>query len=242
MKMENFNQSELNRQKNENYFSENLTSYQANITEIDTYINIKNKLDTVLAGAGEVLDIGNGGVFDYDTNLIKHITAIDLFLDKILTKNYPPNVSFKKGSALDIPEKNEKFDVVVMVMLLHHIVGETVAVNHHNLSRCLDECLRVLKPEGKLVIVESCLPQMFYKLQSLIYPISKKLIEKSLTHPMAFQYTKETILQVLNQRFSKVEYEEIPKGRYVLQLGWRFPSRLTPVQPFIFYAEKTPKI
>jgi hypothetical protein len=46
-------------------------------------------------GVGELIDIGNDGVFDYDTSLVTSITAVDLFLDdlppELLQKYFPAN-------------------------------------------------------------------------------------------------------------------------------------------------------
>src|SRR5688572_1792081 len=108
--------------KNISFFRDNLESYGRKIQELDTYAIIRMSINDALKGINRLLDIGNGGVFDYDINLIPNIVALDLFLNDIDTSSYPSSISFKAGSALHIPEADDSFDGVIMVMLLHHLV------------------------------------------------------------------------------------------------------------------------
>lgn len=232
-------QSRASESANEGYFAANLDTYGANVSELDTYKRIRAELDRALAGAQQLLDVGNGGVFDYATAHIPEITAVDLFADRIDAGRYPPNIRFEKGSALELPAPDGRFDTVVLVMVLHHIIGDSVAANLVNLRRCLRECSRVLKPGGKLVIAESCVPRWFYGFERLAFPLASRVVERLLTHPMAFQYTDALIAEELTAAgLSRVERLEIPKGRWVLQFGVKVPAWLSPVRMFLFSATR----
>ena len=61
--------------KNAKFFNDNL-NYRQNINNIDTYHNIRAEVSTILSGTKNLLDIGHGGVFDYDTNKIQKIVFI----------------------------------------------------------------------------------------------------------------------------------------------------------------------
>jgi hypothetical protein len=65
--------------------------YRAKVESIDTYASISSALSMKLKGIQRLLDIGNGGVFDYDTTLVQEIIGLDLFLD-----NLPVDIRLQK--------------------------------------------------------------------------------------------------------------------------------------------------
>jgi SAM-dependent methyltransferase len=179
-------------------------------------------INHALTGVHRLLDIGNGGVFAYDTTIVPHIVALDLFLGDLPPAwTYPANVTLKTGSALSIPEPPESFDGILMVMLLHHIIGGTVGESLLNVGRALREAYRVLRPGGRLIVVESCVPRWFYAFERLAFPLASRLVARLLTHPMTLQYPMPLLVEELGKHFAAVEVALIPKGRWVLQYGWR---------------------
>ena len=157
-----FNQTNDSINKNISFFRDNLKKYEKNVKELDTYVAIRAFTNEALKDINRLIDIGNGGVFDYDVDLVPNIQALDLFLDDIDTSSYPRHITFKTGSALEIPEDKESFDGAIMVMLLHHLVGKTVDESLNNIRIAIREAIRVLRPGGKLIIIESCVPNWFY--------------------------------------------------------------------------------
>ena len=232
------NQTEKSVDKNISFFRDNLHSYGKNVQELDTYVSIRAFTSEAVKGIDRLLDIGNGGVFDYDVDQAGHILALDLFLDDIDTSSYPSHITFKAGSALDIPEPDESFDGAIMVMLLHHIVGKTVAESLNNINVTVKEAMRVLKPGGKLIIVESCVPQWFYAFEKFIFPLASRVIDVVLSHPITLQYHVVTIKKIASIYSSDIEVHRIPKGRWVLQYGFKFPSILTPIDPYRLIIKK----
>ena len=83
-------------------------------------------------------------------------------------KNIPKNIRLVEGSALDIPEDIKNFDTTIVVMLLHHLVGNEVSENLENLDRCLQQIRKTLIDNGKLIIVESCVPKWFYLIEKIL--------------------------------------------------------------------------
>lgn len=225
-------QSDRSVHRNVSYFRDHLGAYGKGVRDLDTYASIRESIAEALRGTGRLLDIGNGGVFDYDVSLAGQIVALDLFLDEIDTSAYPPHVTFRAGSALDIPEQANAFDASVMVMLLHHIVGRNVAASVANLRVAIGEAMRVVKPGGKLVVIESCVPGWFYALERLAFPLASRAAGAVLSHPMTLQYPVGVLGKIASEFSSSVEVQRIPKGRWVLQFGFKFPSALTPVQPY----------
>ncbi|MDD4358362.1 MAG: class I SAM-dependent methyltransferase [Candidatus Pacebacteria bacterium] len=97
-------------------------------------------------GNEKVLDLGCGNGRFYEKLSNTNYVGLDNSsrLIKIAKEKYP-QVNFIIGSALDIPFKNENFDKIYAIALLHHIPQE-----YH--SKFLEEVKRVLKREGILYL------------------------------------------------------------------------------------------
>lgn len=215
-------------EKNVDFFADN-PKYKEYIHEFDIYKYSTLTLNRSIGeGIGELLDIGNGGIINYDASKIKSIVAMDLCLDEGHVSEYQ-NVAFKRGSALDIPFENDRFDMVLMQNLLHHVVGKSVKEAKGMMERVITESHRVLKQGGKLLIIESTVPKWFYIIETIAFPLFVRI--NPLKHPSTFQYTQEYIKGVAEERgFDLLEYVNIPKGKYIIQFGFKFPSILTPVR------------
>jgi SAM-dependent methyltransferase len=199
---------------------------------------MRRSVDEALRGVGRLLDIGNGGVFDYDTSLVREIVALDLFLEDVPSLAFPANVTPRSGSALEIPEPDGSFDAVLIAMLIHHLVGRTVRECLDNVRRAIREAFRVLRPGGRLVILESCVPPWFYRVERALFPIATPVINTLLSHPATLQYPSTVLEEIVRAHSPKVSTTRIPKGRWVLQYGFKFPSALTPICPYRLVATK----
>ncbi len=227
------NQTRKSVDKNKVWFSNNETydNYVRNM-----HYRLRSEIESHLTGAGNLLDIGNGGVFNYDTKLAETITALDLSPDIFAGSVYPPHVSFLTGSALDMPIDGARFDTVVMVMLLHHLVGTTVSQSRANVRKCIAECRRVLKPGGRLVIGESCVPRWFYRFEVGVFPLATLVLEKIIRHPLTLQYTARCLTSLIEEQFSHCEAILVPKAKYDLEFGVLVPTWITPVRQYVFSA------
>ena len=235
-------QSAASLSANVSYFLSNIQEYQANVSTIDTYRRISGFISRKLSGVSDLIDIGNGGVFDYDTSLPTSITAVDLFLDdltpELLQKYFPANARARQGSALALPEPDGQFDMALMVMLLHHLAGRDWRTSWQNAERAIDEAWRVLRPDGRLLIVESCVPWWFFQIEKPSFLILSNLVRSVLSHPITFQFPVEMIADHLRKRSPHVTIERIAKGKYVLQFGVKIPSMFTPIQIWGIEAHK----
>src|SRR5271170_7183457 len=116
-------QSDRSVAKNTSFFRDQLDSYKSKVNTLDTYRNIRAAINAELSGIRRLLDVGNGGTFDYDVSLVRELDAVDLFLEDLPPGSFPPNVTPRNGSALHLPFTDAAFDGVIMVMLIHNLTG-----------------------------------------------------------------------------------------------------------------------
>lgn len=235
-----YGQTDISARKNAEFFLEEHATYKDRIGKIDTYQRLSEALNSQLSGLTKILDIGNGGVFDYDTSVVQEIVGLDLFLDALPKDiKIPGNVAMIQGSALDIPEHLRDFDAVLMVMLIHHLVGNNVTMCKANVQQSFFEAFKAIRPSGKLIVMDSCVPRWFFIFEKLVFKSAAWIISKTIKHPPVFQYTTADVTEMMRKAgFKKIEAILIPKGRYILQFGVKFPSFLTPTQPTLFVGYK----
>src|SRR5439155_5787248 len=120
------------------------------------------------AGAKRLLDVGNGGVFDYDTSLAEQIVGVDLFLDG-RASGLDEHITFRRGDAIALEEPDASYDVVLEISLLHHLVGTDHESAVANIRQAVDEAHRVLEPGGRFVVMESCVSARFFALERRLF-------------------------------------------------------------------------
>jgi SAM-dependent methyltransferase len=225
-------------EKNKSFFSGN-EEYARAIGELDTYRNVRDALNREVQGIGTLLDVGNGGTFDYSPELVERIIAVDLFLDDVTPGSLPPNVEARQGDALDLDEPDGEYEAVLMALLLHHLVGERPSDLVTNARRAIAEAARVLRPGGRLILVESCVPPWFYRVeQVLFWPLSWLAGTRLMAHPATLQPSPPLLHRLVSQYLSIEHDEAIPTGRWILQFGKRWPTALTPARMRLIVAHK----
>jgi SAM-dependent methyltransferase len=213
--------------ENIEWFADN-DKYIESQSKLEHYQHVKRIVERELRGVARLLDIGNGGFFNYDTRIVEQVTAVDLFL----TDGPGPlsNSTFRRGSLLDLPFDDESFDCILLQNVFHHVTGRTVRENHRNMQLGLQQIHRCLSPRGKVVIIESTVGRLFYQIERALY--RPALAVKRGGHPVTFQYTPHQIVRSAEAAGLIVEeLTYVPTGTYVLQMGYKWPSALTPVKP-----------
>ncbi|NMH27207.1 bifunctional demethylmenaquinone methyltransferase/2-methoxy-6-polyprenyl-1,4-benzoquinol methylase UbiE [Flavobacterium silvaticum] len=134
----------------------------------------------------DLLDIATGtgdlAILFAEKSNIKEITGLDLsdgMLEvgrkKIAQKNLSDRIKMIQGDSENLPFENHSFDAITVAFGIR---------NFENLEKGLTEILRVLRPGGILVILETSVPEKFPFKQgyqfygSAILPIIGKLFSK----------------------------------------------------------------
>ena len=84
-------------------------------------------------------------------------------------------INFKIGSVLNLPYRENSFDIVFAENVLHHLVSSTREKSKHLVEVALKECARVLK-NGGYILVDECL--VASKLQSYLLFLQQMYIQK----------------------------------------------------------------
>jgi SAM-dependent methyltransferase len=210
------------------------------VAELDTYQLIREAVTREVAGTGQLLDVGNGGVFDYDTTQVGEIVAVDLFLDQIPPRAFPPNVTALKGDALDLEQRDGSQEAVLEALLYHHLVGTRPRDSIVNVRRAIAEAARVLRPGGRLIVAESCVPRWFYGLEKVMF---RPLVAVARTrllggHPAVLQLSFPLLRELIAERLEIERAYRVPAGRWITQFGRRWPTALTPARAVVVVARK----
>jgi SAM-dependent methyltransferase len=210
------------------------------VAELDTYRLIREAVTREIAGCERLLDVGNGGVFDYDTTQVGEIVAVDLFLDQLPRSRFPANATPRKGNALNLDEPDASYDAVLEALLYHHLVGRRPDDLIANVRRAIAEAERVLRPGGRLVVAESCVPQWFYGLERVAYRGLAKLARTPLLggHPAVLQLPFSLLRDLVAERLNIQSACRVRPGRWTTQFGRRWPMALTPARAHLVVGRK----
>jgi len=150
------------------------------------YLRMREIVGPAVVGK-DVLDIGNGGVFAYDTEQAASVTAVDIspaMLDRI----EDPAVRKVVADARDLVGINdESVGVVVFSFSLHHITGDTVAESVGSLRNALASAARALRPGGTLFVAEPVVRSaVMWAIERACFPLVRWLLARRGVSPVVF--------------------------------------------------------
>jgi len=116
----------------------------------------KKKLKKLL-----IAPCGSGGDYPYLKEFSEKFYGIDL--SPIAVKKCPSDMKVIVGDILETGYSSEKFDLVASPLFFHHMVK-------YGFEPSLKEFYRILKPKGKLVILDF---SIFYPLNAITRPLKR---------------------------------------------------------------------
>lgn len=151
-----------------------------------------------------VLEVGCGARFSFRSASEKIGVDITPRLVKEL-QHRNPEVNLLIADVRYLPFRDMVFDLVTAVFLLHHLVGETIALSRKNVRRGLTEMARVSDEHGRLLILEHlsknrCFSITFFYLTFILAKLNLDLKYLDIHDKVITYYLDENnIRNLLNQ-------------------------------------------
>jgi len=195
---------------------------------------------------GKVIDIGGGGEVHYEISKSNLFAPFDIShqqLKKGLNNNklvYPVC-----GDAEDLPFKNNIFNRAICGFLLHHLVEDDSQKSDRLLSKILSGFFEILDTDGKLMVIENCLPKTFEKIENFFFVLFKKILElfgkpavRFLSYSSIGNLLKETGFKdiVVIPMKEKKSWGIVPLGIILPFFG--VPQKLIPTNIYIIVGKK----
>lgn len=201
--------------------------YQQLVGSIDTYDFISRALVGELRG--RVVDVGSGGVVNYSCDDITDLVLVDISTEYLNHVVLPAGAVPKTGTAVALPLGDGAHDCLLMQMLVHHLAESDYRTTRVRTQTALREAYRVLKPGGKIVVIESVVNRFFEMAERLSFDLTRRVL-RSIGHPMVFQWTPAHLCAFARETgFVDIRAAHIPRGRWMIFLGRRWPTLLAPV-------------
>ncbi len=174
---------------------------------------------------GEVLDVGSGGIINYDIRNARRLVLSDiagktLRNPKIINngKLYPAKhkkISFVEASALNLPFKKNSFDTVIMVTTAHHLSEKSLPKTKTNIKNAFFEINRVLRTGGTFIIHECFLFSPLKFLQEIFFEPAFYLLSK-IDKPLPYFISEKQIVRYLESAgFLVIKKKNIPSGEKI---------------------------
>ena len=143
----------------------------------------------------EILDVGCGtGLFAEvlaQKNATQTVTGIDISAKMLKVAQNKllayPNINFYQASANHLPFSDQRFDIVICVSTFHYFDEPRTA---------LLEMRRVLKPQGKIIILDWCRDYFFCKLCDIVLKIIDPVHQQCYTQTEFHQLLTSTSLTI----------------------------------------------
>jgi ubiquinone/menaquinone biosynthesis C-methylase UbiE len=155
--------------------------------------DIFTKLNFPFEKGKSLLDVGCGDGSDviiFQKEYALNVSAIDVYTHDNI-KNIK-NLEFKQAGIYNIPYKDNSFDYIFLHDVLHHIDEENQSYEKH--IQGLAELLRVVKPGGKIIIVEG------NRYNPLFYPHMVKMHHHE-------HFKQRYFKKIINNAYNKTDVE-----------------------------------
>ncbi|MCR4283774.1 MAG: class I SAM-dependent methyltransferase [Parcubacteria group bacterium] len=237
------------------FFNQIIDTYRiGNEANIDLLLNLRNAVSEFIEG--DILDIGNGGLINFDIDKAKSVILADIVLDPIknpkiikgrsiveLDEDHKKLFNFVEADVLKMPFADKSFDRVLMFNVAHHLSVESSKDSVLNINYAIDGIKRILRDDGIFLIWETC-PSFPIKLAqdagyNLLFWILKKF-----NRPLPYFLARKNIKKLLEKKgFNLILVKEIEWGDKVYSPI--FPKILAPrwlwnkiLRTYLFVAKK----
>lgn len=198
-------------------------------------------INRALKNNDKVLDIGNGGIINYEFESLSLLHCTDITISNKASKRYEKfqNVEFIKANIMDMKGIDENtYDVVIVQAVLHHLAVKRLEDTYRNVDKAITECLRVLKPKGKLLIIESTVNSFLEVIERLLYyPMQLFFMMCKFDH--VYQYSNNSLINRIRKLGIEITCSQnISLDKYTWIMGKKVLTAITPCGAVYIEIEK----
>jgi SAM-dependent methyltransferase len=225
------------------YFQKIYANYQSSVEKapvVDVHQRIKRVIEPRLAGI--VVDVGSGGDTRHRNPAITLLVSVDNVLE-FLRHAKDPAAFNAAGDVRALPFKKGSVDRIVIQFVVHHLTDDNLAGTLRNVRAAVAESARILKPGGRIFIVDSMTWRPLDVLQRAIYPLSRAIL-RSFGRPMVFILSAPFLVRLCAESGLTAEQPIVIDWGAMTDLSQalfpkvRFPLRYTPAKLTILEAVK----
>lgn len=208
------------------------------------YENAAALLNPYLPEDGVVLDLGNGGVINYDFRRLRQLDCADIVVNRSMAERYADQkkIRFFQADATNLAAvDSECYDAVILQTVIHHLAGPTYRKTIRRVRSAIDECRRVLRPGGKLLIVESTVAPWFHAVERAVFP-AMELFFRLCRFGYVYQFSPAALRRLLTgtEGLELTCSEMVDVGPNIWIMGHSVPTRLTPCGVCFYALQKNP--
>lgn len=188
-------------------------------------------INRALTNSKKVLDIGNGGIINYNFKNMEQLDCADLVISSKAVKKYEKykQIKFFQADVLNLENiEDSTYDTVIISAVLHHLAGDNHKKTEENVEKALLNCMRVLKYGGKLLIVESTVVYWFEWIERILYPFMQTFFSMC-KFGAVYQYSEQSLLRKIDKLGLKILISsKINIGKTIWIMKKKIPTVITP--------------
>lgn len=147
------------------FFDRESRRYDEFARKRDFVLALREKVNPLLRG--RILDIGSGCISDFKDGAFDLYIAMDLSLGMLLGLSKEGKMRAICADANALPFREGSFDTVIFRAVLHHLnpAGMPAGAMEQIMDRVLSEARRLIRQDGKIVVIEPCLPSLLERFE-----------------------------------------------------------------------------
>lgn len=239
----------MNKEKEltKNFFDESGSRYsEFTLCEKSKDIRAKMKeiIDKEIYGK-KAIDLGGAGEIYYGINKTSFFVSFDISFQLLRKAGNTKFMYAVCGDVECLPFKNRVFDRSICGFLLHHLVSTDLKKSDEVLNKVLSGIFQILSNQGKVIIIENCLPKIFEKIEKHLFILLKKILEFFRKPTVKFLSYESIGVLLENVGFKDVKIIKIEekKNRQLVPVGmilpfFKIPHKLIPTSLHIITGKK----